>query len=58
MDAKEYFKKEYDKDHINLVVNLNDIESLYGLMDEFAQHEVKKTPPANAKKNKRPGKHL
>lgn len=41
MEAKEYFEKEYGKGHIESVVKLNDIVSLYGLMEEYHQYKAK-----------------
>jgi len=41
MKAKEYFDKEYGNDHIKDVVNLKDIESLYGLMQEYADEQLR-----------------
>ena len=41
MKAKEYFDAEYDETHISTVVGLNDMESLYGLMEEYAEYENK-----------------
>lgn len=41
MDAKEYFKKEYGSIHIKDVVNMNDFDSLYSLIDEYHQAKSK-----------------
>jgi hypothetical protein len=35
--AKEYFDKEYGTDHIKEVVEMGDIVSIYGLMEEYAE---------------------
>jgi hypothetical protein len=37
MTAKEYFDKEYGPDHIKEVVEMGDIVSIYGLMEEYAE---------------------
>jgi hypothetical protein len=44
MKAKEYFRQEYGGDHIQMVVEMKDYVSLYGLMDEFAQAEIASKP--------------
>lgn len=36
---KEYFDKEYGKEHIQSVIDLKDSESLYGLMQEFSDNQ-------------------
>lgn len=41
MKAKEYFDKEYGTDHIKDVVDLKDMESLYGLMQEYADEQLR-----------------
>ena len=41
MEAREYFEKEYGHEHIEIVVEMKDWVSLYGLMDEFAEWKVK-----------------
>ena len=41
MEAREYFEKEYGHEHIEMVVEMKDWVSLYGLMDEFAEWKVK-----------------
>jgi hypothetical protein len=41
MEAKEYFEKEYGHEHIEMVTEMKDWVSLYGLMDEFAEWKVK-----------------
>ena len=41
MKAKEYFDKECGNDHIKDVVDLKDIESLYGLMQEYADEQLR-----------------
>ena len=35
--AKEYFDKEYGPDHIKEVVDMGDMVSIYGLMEEYAE---------------------
>ena len=40
--AKEYFDKEYDKDHIQYVIDNDDIISIYGLIDEYVESMVNK----------------
>ena len=44
--AKEYFDKKYGVDHIKTVIEMNDMNSLYGLMEEYAEkyslHNVSK----------------
>lgn len=39
--AKDYFDREYDPDHIASVVKMFDLESLYGLMEDYAEDQVK-----------------
>lgn len=41
MKAKKYFDKEYGNDHIKAVVDLKDLESLYGLMQEYADEQLR-----------------
>ena len=41
MEAKKYFDKEYGNDHIKEVVNLKDLKSLYGLMQEYADEQLR-----------------
>lgn len=41
MEAKKYFDKEYGNDHIKDVVDLKDLESLYGLMQEYADEQLR-----------------
>lgn len=41
MEAKKYFDKEYGNDHIKAVVDLKDLESLYGLMQEYADEQLR-----------------
>lgn len=41
MKAKKYFDKEYGNDHIKVVVDLKDLESLYGLMQEYADEQLR-----------------
>ena len=43
MNAEEYFNKEYGKGHIDSVVNMSDTESLYGLMEEYANLKLKES---------------
>ena len=38
--AKEYFNKYYDDYIIQTVVDINDLVSLYALMDEYASHKL------------------
>jgi|AntDeeMinimDraft_6_1070357.scaffolds.fasta_scaffold13864_2 hypothetical protein len=38
---EEYFEKEYGKGHLESVVKDNDMESLYGLMQEYLDHSLK-----------------
>lgn len=40
MCAKNYFDFEYDNKHIESVVKDRDLESLYGLIDEFSESIV------------------
>jgi hypothetical protein len=40
--AKNYFESEYGSAHIESVISMNDLTSLYGLIEEYAEHEVKK----------------
>ncbi len=35
--AKDYFDREYDGNHIATVVDMFDLKSLYGLMEEYAE---------------------
>lgn len=44
--AKDYFDREYDSNHIAIVVAMSDLESLYGLMEEYAE-VVKKSYTRN-----------
>lgn len=37
MKSKDYFDKEYGKKHIKTIVEMDDLESLYGLIDEFSE---------------------
>jgi len=39
--AKEYLHREYGKKHINILMNMHDVESLFKLMDEYADHKVR-----------------
>lgn len=39
--AEEYFDKNYGKDHLKRCIELNDIQSIYHLMEEFADYSVK-----------------
>lgn len=41
MKAKKYFDKEYGNDHIKLVVDMKDLESLYGLMQEYTDEQLR-----------------
>jgi hypothetical protein len=41
MKAKKYFDKEYGNDHIKNVVDLKDMKSLYGLMQEYAEEQLR-----------------
>ena len=41
MKAEDYFDKEYGVGHIETVIDLNDFDSLYGLMEEYAEHKNK-----------------
>lgn len=41
MEAKKYFDKEYGNDHIKDVVDLKDLKSLYGLMQEYADEQLR-----------------
>lgn len=41
MKAKKYFDKEYGNDHIKAVVDLKDLESLYGLIQEYADEQLR-----------------
>ena len=41
MKAKKYFDKEYGNDHIKSVVDLKDLESLYGLIQEYADEQLR-----------------
>lgn len=41
MKAKKYFDEEYGNDHIKDVVDLKDLESLYGLMQEYADEQLR-----------------
>jgi len=41
MNAKEYFKKEYDEKHVLSVVESKDLVSLYGLIEEYAELKCK-----------------
>lgn len=41
MKAKKYFDKEYGNDHIKAVVDFKDLESLYGLMQEYADEQLR-----------------
>lgn len=41
MEAKKYFDKEYGDNHIKGVVDLKDLESLYGLMQEYADEQLR-----------------
>ena len=41
MTAKEYFKKEYGEDHLHIVIELNDIVSLFLLMEEYANQKTR-----------------
>lgn len=41
MKAKKYFDKEYGNNHIKDVVDLKDLESLYGLMQEYADEQLR-----------------
>ncbi len=41
MKAKKYFNEEYGNDHIKDVVDLKDLESLYGLMQEYADEQLR-----------------
>lgn len=43
MNAEEYFNKEYGNQHIESVVNMGDLESLYGLMEEYANLKLKES---------------
>ena len=40
MNVREYFDKEYGSEHIKKVIDMKDIESLYGLIEEFADVSV------------------
>ena len=40
--AKDYFDREYDGNHIAMVVDMFDLKSLYGLTEEYAAAQVKK----------------
>jgi hypothetical protein len=39
--AKEYFDEEYGTNHIKEVVEMGDIVSIYGLMEEYAEKILK-----------------
>lgn len=41
MEAKTYFEEEYGNSHIKNVVDLKDLESLYGLMQEYADEQLR-----------------
>ncbi len=41
MNAEEYFTKNYGKRHLERCIELNDTQSIYALMEEFADSEVK-----------------
>lgn len=45
--AKDYFDREYDGNHIETVVDMFDLKSLYGLIEEYAESQVKKTTISN-----------
>ena len=38
ISAEEYFKKEYDANHLKRCIELNDVQSIYSLMEEFADN--------------------
>lgn len=38
MDSKKYFDSNYGKNHIKSVVQMNDLESLHGLINEFSEN--------------------
>jgi len=40
--AEEYFNKEYGKGHFQVVFDLNDFVSLFGLIDEFAEYRERR----------------
>lgn len=40
--AQDYFDREYDGNHIATVVDMFDLKSLYGLMEEYAGAQVEK----------------
>ena len=37
MDAKQYLKQEYGEEHLKMVMELNDEDSIIALMNEFAE---------------------
>lgn len=39
--AKVYFENQYGERHIRNVMGMQDLMSLYGLIDEYAEHRVK-----------------
>lgn len=41
MKAKEYLEKNYGQGHLQSVMQLDDILSIFALMDEFAEYKVK-----------------
>ena len=47
MKAKTYFDKEYGQDHIKDVVDLKDLESLYGLMQEYVTEQLRLNDVSN-----------
>lgn len=40
ISAEEYFKKEYGEGHIKRAIELNDLQSIYALMEEFADNTM------------------
>lgn len=40
ISAEEYFKKEYGEGHIKRAIELNDLQSIYTLMEEFADNTM------------------
>lgn len=41
--AKEYFKQEYGEKHIETVMQCDDDESMYGLIEEYADFKLKES---------------
>lgn len=38
ISAEEYLKKEYNANHLKRCIELNDVQSIYSLMEEFADN--------------------